>query len=114
MFSFLGIDYKLFATGRKKKVQEDPEAFEVWNYKLFMTASKGGYQITQLLVAQPNFDEKMIEVLFAGDIDGDEMLDLIIDTSPHYNATSPTLYLSKPADKKELVKPVGVHTSVGC
>lgn len=112
--SHLGIDYKLFATGEKKKVQEDPEAFDVWNYKLFMAAYKGGHQITQLLVAQPSFDDTMIEVLFAGDIDGDDMLDLIIDTSGHYNALSPTIYLSKPADKKELVKPVGGHTRVGC
>lgn len=113
-FFFLGKEYKLFATGGKKKVQSDPEAFDLWNYKLYLTTTKDGQQIKQLLVAQPSFDDKMIEILFAGDIDVDGTLDLIIDTSGHYNATSPTLYLSQPADKKEVTKPVGRHTSVGC
>ena len=113
-FSFLGTDYKLFATGGKKKVQEDPEAFDVWNYKLYLTAKKLGHPITQLLVAQPSFDDKMIDLIFVGDIDGDEILDLIIDTSSHYNMLSPTLYLSNPADKQKLVTPVGAHTIVGC
>lgn len=56
----------------------------------------------------------MINLIFVGDIDGDGILDLIIDTSRHYNATSPTIYLSRPADNGEVVKPIGGHTSVGC
>lgn len=112
--NYLGIDYKIFATGGKKKVQDDPEWFDVWNYKLYMTATIKGQQKTSLLVAQPNFDDQMINLIFAGDIDGDGILDLIIDTSRHYNATSPTIYLSKPADNGEVVKPIGGHTSVGC
>jgi hypothetical protein len=112
--NYLGIDYKIFATGGKKKVQNDPEWFDVWNYKLYLTATIKGQQKTSLLVAQPNFDDQMINLIFAGDIDGDGILDLIIDTSRHYNATSPTIYLSRPADNGEVVKPIGGHTSVGC
>ncbi len=112
--NYLGIDYKLFSTGGKKKVQDDPEWFDVWNYKLYLTATIKGQQKTSLLVAQPNFDDQMINLIFAGDIDGDGILDLIIDTSRHYNATSPTIYLSRPADNGEVVKPIGGHTSVGC
>ena len=112
--NYFGIDYKIFATGGKKKVQNDPEWFDVWNYKLYMTATIKGQQKTSLLVAQPNFDDQMINLIFAGDIDGDGILDLIIDTSRHYNSTSPTIYLSKPADNGEVVKPIGGHTSVGC
>ncbi len=33
--NYLGIDYKIYATGGKKKVKSDPEGFEVWNYKLY-------------------------------------------------------------------------------
>lgn len=112
--NYLGIDYKIFATGEKKLIQNEPEWFEVWNYKLYLTATIKGKYYKSLLVAQPNFDDQMVKLIFAGDIDGDGILDLIIDTSRHYNATSPTLYLSKPSDKDELVKPVGCHTSVGC
>lgn len=114
LINYLGIDYKIFATGGKKKVQDDPEWFEVWNYKLYLTATIKGQQHKSLLVAQPNFDDQMINLIFAGDIDGDGILDLIIDTSRHYNATSPTIYLSRPAGNREVVKPIGGHTSVGC
>jgi len=113
-FSFAGSDYKLFATGAMKKDPTDPEAVDVRNYKLYLLSAKEGQQVRQLLVAQPSFEEKMVEVLFAGDIDGDGILDLIIETSAHYNEISPTLYLSRPAGEKEIVKPVARHTSVGC
>lgn len=112
--NYLGIDYEIFATGGKKKVQGDPDWFDVWNYKLYLTATIKGQLHKNLLVAQPNFDDQTINLIFAGDIDGDGILDLIIDTSRHYNATSPTIYLSKPADNGEVVKPIGGHTSVGC
>lgn len=113
-FKYLGVDYKIFATGGKKKIQDDPEWFDVSDYKLYLTATIKGKQHKSLLVAQPNFDDQMINLIFAGDIDGDGILDLIIDTSRHYNATSPTIYLSRPAENGEVVKPIGGHTSVGC
>ncbi len=112
--NYLGTDYKIFATGGKKKTQESADWFEVWNYKLYVTATINGKQRKSLLVAQPNFNDQMINLIFVGDIDGDGIMDLIIDTSAHYNASSPTIYLSKPANNNEVVKPIGSHTSVGC
>ncbi len=114
VFSFLGNRYKLFATGISKKVQGEAEALEVMKYRLYLTAYINGKETTQLLSAQPDFDDKMIELLFAGDIDGDGILDFIIDNSRHYNMYKPTLYLSMPAEKGQIVKPVGFHVSVGC
>ena len=111
--NYLGVNYKIFATGGKKKVQSQ-NGFDVWNYKLYVTATIKGKPYKSLLVAQPDFDEQMIRLIFAGDIDGDGILDLIIDTSRHYNATRATVYLSRPANDGEVVKPIGVHTSVGC
>lgn len=95
-------------------MQNEPEWFEVWNYKLYLTADIKGQKQTSLLVAQPDFDDEMVNLIFAGDIDGDGILDLILDTSRHYNVTSPTIYLSRPASTNEVVKPVGSHTRVGC
>lgn len=112
--NYLGIDYKIFATGGSKKGADDLIPSKVWNYKLYINDTINGLQHKSLLVAQPNFDDRMINLIFAGDIDADGILDLIIDTSRHYNATSPTICLSKPADKGEVVKPIGGHTSIGC
>jgi hypothetical protein len=111
-FNHLGIEYRIFATGGKEMV--DNQWLGIWNYKLYLTASRDGQSVIELLVAQPNFDDQMIKILFAGDIDGDGFLDLIIDTSRHYNSRIPTLYLSKPAVRGHLVKPVGRHETVGC
>jgi len=112
--NYLGIDYYLFATGGKKKFQDDPEWFDVWNYKLYLSATINGKKQESLLIAQPNRNDYNIRLIFAGDIDGDGILDLIIDASRHYNVTSPTIYLSKPAVNGEIVVPFGGHTSVGC
>lgn len=113
-FKYLDVDYKLFATGGKKKVDASSDWFTVWNYRLYLTATIKGKQRKSLLAAQPQFEDKMINIIFTGDIDGDGILDLIIDTSGHYNATSPTIYLSQPAGDEDIVKPIGGHTSVGC
>jgi len=113
-FNYLGIEYELFATGSMKNDKNDPNWKIVWNYKIYLRVHKDGQIITELLVAKPNFDAEMINIMFAGDIDGDGLLDLIIDTSRHYNATIPTLYLSKSADKGHLLKAVAGHKSIGC
>ena len=114
-FNFLGKEYLLFATGGKIRIDNDPNNFYVWNYKLYLSALKNGIKITDLIVSTPQFDDVlMIEILFMGDIDGDGFLDFIIDTSADYNSTIPTLYLSIPADTNHLLKAVGSHISVGC
>jgi len=113
-FEFLGAQYKLFATGKKKKETPDSDWWVVSDYKLYLKTSINGKEVTELLTAKKNFDEQMIKIIFAGDLDGDGKLDLIIDTASHYNVSSLTLYLSKSAEKNKIIKPVGVFTYVGC
>jgi hypothetical protein len=103
-----GKEYVLYATG--KKDPESEEHYGVSDYRLYL---RQGNTI-QLLIAQARFEDSMMPVLFAGDIDGDGGLDLIIDTSWHYNMVRPTLYLSKPAEKGKLLKIAGWHEAVGC
>lgn len=114
VFTYLGIKYKIFATGKKSKGPQSPEGFGIQNYKLYLTADIRGERRTSLLAAQPGFDGAMVHIVFAGDIDGDGILDLIINASDHYNVTNLIVYLSRPAGNGEVVKSVGEHTSSGC
>lgn len=110
-FNFKGKDYSLQAAGGSYKRDND---VVIYNYKLSITGEKDGKTIATLLIANPNlYDGYAPNFIFIGDLDGDDIPDLIIDDSQE-NEESPTLYLSKPAGEKELLKPVSVHTYVGC
>lgn len=113
-YTYNGITYTLYATGNKQKERPDSENYIVNSYRLFIKTTINGTERTQLLVSNSSFDDAMIKILFAGDIDGDNIPDLIIDVSYHYNATAPALYLSKAADSKDVFKLMGWHVSVGC
>lgn len=109
-----GITYTLYATGEKYKQDPNDDFYYTRNYRLFIKATINGTERTQLLVASKSFDDAMVKLLFAGDIDGDNMPDLIIDVSNHYNVDAPALYLSKPAGDKEVLQLVGWHMTMGC
>jgi len=111
-FSYQNIDYTLYATG--KNMATNGDLYNVANYKLYLKATINGVAYNQQLVYISGFDDAMVTVLFVGDIDGDGRPDLILDTSAHYNMERPTLYLSKPATGKNLLKVVGLHQYVGC
>lgn len=113
-FEYYGQKYVLYAKGGKKKEQPNSDWYTVWNYKLYLKTIVNNEIKESLLCAEANFSDQMISIDFIGDIDGDKIPDLIINTSRHYNASRPTLYLSKPAKGKNLVKPVGFHESIGC
>ena len=113
-FNYLGIEYELFATGDKEKENPDSDWYIVSNYKLYLSAKIDGKRIKTLLTSHKMFDDAMVNLIFAGDIDGDGMLDLILDNTYHYNMTDPTLYFSRPAGKTQAVKKVGSLASVGC
>ncbi len=53
-------------------------------------------------------------VLWAGDLDRDGLLDLLLDLTNHYNVSAPTLLLSSMAGKGELVRPAAVFRTTGC
>ena len=110
-FNFRGDTYKLFATG---DVQKDEGETVTKNYKLFLQARIGGKLTNQLLVAHPALEEAMAQILFAGDLNGDGQPDLLLDTTWHYNAVVPTLYLSVPGARGNLLELVALHLSVGC
>lgn len=53
-------------------------------------------------------------LLFAGDLDRDGRLDLLLDASDHYNVSQPTLLLSSQARAGQLAGEAATHRSVGC
>ena len=59
-------------------------------------------------------DDASPHVIFAGDLDRDGRLDLIFDTSDHYNRSHPVLFLSGAAEGDELLHAVAEHDAVGC
>ena len=53
-------------------------------------------------------------LLWAGDLDRDDKLDLLVDITNHYNVSQPILFLSSLAKNGNLVEPVAEFRSVGC
>jgi hypothetical protein len=106
-FDYKGSRYRLYATGLVK-------GDEYYNYKLYLTADKMGRHITQLLLAQPLSSRDNFPIYFIGDIDGDRFPDLMLDAACHENVEMPTLYLSRPADRNQLLLIAGKQNRVGC
>ena len=61
-----------------------------------------------------NRDDAHPALLWAGDLDGDGRLDLLLDESWHYNLSAPTLYLSSAASGDAPVGRVARHETTGC
>lgn len=112
-FTYQGINYQLYATGIQTKYPESDE-ITYRNYRLFIKAEIQGKMHTTLLETIEGFEDAIPSVLFVGDIDGDGIVDLLLNMTNHYNVFEPTLYLSKPAEKGSLLKKIAWHTSVGC
>lgn len=113
-FTYNGSSYTLYSTGDLKPSEYNKDEMIISNYKLYLKGYKEGKEINQLLASTSTFDDTMFRVFLIGDIDNDGFPDLVLNTSYHYNLYRPTVYLSSFADKDQLVKVVGLHSSVGC
>jgi hypothetical protein len=59
-------------------------------------------------------DSSFPSLLWAGDLDGDGKIDLVMDTTDNYNVRQVTLFLSTKAKPGKLVEQVATHMSTGC
>ncbi|MDB5157916.1 MAG: hypothetical protein JWR50_2623 [Mucilaginibacter sp.] len=110
-FNYNGVMYTFYATGFKKDRQ-------ISNYKLFLMANVKGHNFNQLLFTILDYgdytereSEENLTLEFAGDMDGDGIPDFIIIPSTQFWSDA-TLYLSKQAGNKAIVKPVGKYEGV--
>lgn len=127
-FSYKGKDYTLFATGTRKFSgisDEDIEnsitnGFEVpkyyvKDYTLRLEVKDTETKNEMVLLSQKFFEEGVVpKIMFGGDINNDNVVDLILNTTTHYNVSRPTLYLSKQSQNQVTLKPVAAHETVGC
>ncbi|MCC6980765.1 MAG: hypothetical protein IT343_20765 [Candidatus Melainabacteria bacterium] len=81
------------------------------NYKIILES--GGIKQTLVHHNQISSDTAP-SLLWAGDLDGDGKIDLIMDTTDHYNVRDLTLFLSGKAKPGALVEKVAHHISTGC
>jgi hypothetical protein len=81
------------------------------NYKIILES--GGVKQTIVHHNQISSDTAP-SLLWAGDLDGDGKIDLIMDTTDHYNVRDLTLFLSGTAKPGALVQKVAHHISTGC
>lgn len=68
----------------------------------------------QVLLELPGLDDAAPTLLWAGDLDRDGELDLLLDTTHHYNVRRPALFLSGSSDEASFVTEVAAFRTVGC
>jgi hypothetical protein len=108
-----GYKQKLVANGTFRDGNETDNFNNMTSYRLMLFGEKNNAEIVDMLVAHDSFDDAAITILFAGDIDGDGLMDYLIETARKYGNSSPALYLSKPAASDNLIKIIDVAGSAG-
>lgn len=107
-------------SNRCTKVTNDPVTSDGQSYLDCAVVLDDGKTVQELAEGDSNFLREgeppvvMVSLLFAGDLDNDGRVDLLIDTSDHANVTRPTLFLSGAATKGTHVKQVAQQELTGC
>ncbi|MCC7531413.1 MAG: hypothetical protein IT342_23120 [Candidatus Melainabacteria bacterium] len=92
-------------TGVKKNAE--------WRIGYKVVLESGGIKQT-IYEREQVADSSFPSLLWAGDLDGDQKIDLIMDTTDNYNVRNLTLFLSSKAKPGKLVEQVATHMSTGC
>lgn len=116
-FKFKGKDYVFSATGTvyddqrevvpsedvKKLEGEDVYVREIRNYKLMFSTSDG---ISYQLAYEEHLEGTVPEVVWVGDMNGDDLPDMVLDLSNFYEEKHLYLFLSDAEDKSKPLKRV--------
>jgi hypothetical protein len=93
-FPWHGKNYRIEARGTTAKKADNPGSFDL----IFTNGL-----ISQRLSVDGFFDDPKLELLWAGDLDGDGRPDLLMNMSPKYGTSIFTLFLSSKAQSNQLV-----------
>ena len=107
-FEYSGVEYSIYADG------ENGEYGNLEDYELFITRNEGSTSTVHSITSHAFFDDTMVEILFIGDIDGDEVPDMIIEDSNKYSFSKPVLLLSRPSSEKEIFVRIGEKEFYSC
>jgi len=86
----------------------------VVEYKLLFEKNVLGEVQNQIISKTDFFDDTMYEIIWIGDLDGDNEIDLLVNLSNHHNIKKITLLLSSYAKNTNLVEEVATFFSSGC
>ncbi|PAP76785.1 hypothetical protein [Rubrivirga marina] len=92
-------------------VADSSEGGFIRQWQISLTTPNGS---TQPVTRVPNRDGGHPRLLWAGDLDSDGRLDLVLDESWHYNVTVTTLYVSSEASPGVVLRRVARHETTGC
>ena len=112
-FKLNGKTQKMVVNGIFRDGKETDNFNDMTSYRLMLFGEKDNTSVVDMLVAHDSFDDAAISLLFVGDIDGDGLLDYLLETSRKYSNSQPALYLSKPASSDNLIKIIDVAGSAG-
>lgn len=109
-FTFGNLNYTLRGEGKvlsEEQVSTDDDKIEIFkkveDYKLYLTV---GSNPEKLLLTEMSFNDTFVELLFAGDIDGDGKLDFVFGANRNYEEERVILFLSSKAENGDSVKKV--------
>jgi hypothetical protein len=105
---FLNTNYIFTASG---KVEDKGFEELIHNYKVKLTVGRKTQTIASFKCVA---SDKYPRIYWAGDLDGDGKLDLVLDNATHYNVIEFTLFLSSAAQGDELVRRVASFRKGGC
>jgi hypothetical protein len=110
-------NYSLYAEGvARRSPAADGAAMEIREYAVGVDtmSEKRSISARLLSVETVSDDPGVPTLLWAGDLDRDDRLDVLLSTSDHYNLSEVTLYLSSVGDGTPLPIKAAVFRAVGC
>lgn len=105
-FSFMGTDYSLRVSSGQRKNGE--------RAGVLVLAANGTEQIIHIGPHWPDVGPSLGDLVWAGDMDGDNKLDLLINHNSSEEGSGSSLFLSSQAVQGQLVKLAAVFGGGGC